>query len=161
MDATGVQNIRSLACMRGYSPWRLRSKIDEIVEFSELGAFAQMPVKTYSSGMLARLLFSTATAFHHDVLLLEEWLSAGDASFVEKAAARMDSLTEHSQIIVMATHNFELARFFGTHVMVLDHGKVDFLGSKDAFFESYDRDVALVAAAKRQEAELAASGTVP
>ena len=154
LDATGIQNIRSLACYRGHSPWRLRSRIDEIIEFSELGAFAQMPVRVYSSGMLARLLFATATAFPHDILLLEEWLSAGDASFVEKAATRMEGVAEQSQVIVMATHNFELARSFATHVLVLEHGRASFLGSKDLFFEGYDRDAATVAAAKKQEAAL-------
>jgi lipopolysaccharide transport system ATP-binding protein len=146
-EASGVDNIRTLACMRGQSPWRLRSKIEEIVEFSELGAFASMPVKMYSSGMLARLLFSTATSFPHGILLLEEWLSAGDATFVAKATQRMVNLTEESEIIVTATHDFNLARAIATHVIVLDHGKADFQGTADAFFAAYDRDVAMVQAA--------------
>lgn len=156
-EASGVQNIRMLACMRGHSPWRLRGKIEEIIEFSELGAFASMPVKVYSSGMLARLLFATATAFPHDVLLLEEWLSAGDANFVVKASERMKSVAEQSQIIVTATHNFELARSLATQVIVLDHGRADFQGTAQEFFEGYDRDVAIVAAAKRAEEERAAA----
>ncbi|MBW8892414.1 MAG: ABC transporter ATP-binding protein [Burkholderiales bacterium] len=152
MEASGVDNIRMLACMRGHSPWRLRGKIEEIVEFSELGAFVSMPVKMYSSGMLARLLFSTATSFSHSILLLEEWLSAGDATFVAKATQRMIDLTEESEIIVTATHNFELARAIATHVIVLEHGRPAFQGTAEDFFKGYDHDVAKVLEAKAAEA---------
>ncbi|CAN5394165.1 ABC transporter ATP-binding protein [soil metagenome] len=151
-EASGVDNIRMLACMRGHSPWRLRGKIEEIIEFSELGTFASMPVKMYSSGMLARLLFSTATSFKHNILLLEEWLSAGDATFVAKAMQRMLDLTEESEIIVTATHDFNLARAIATHVIVLDHGRVGFQGTSEEFFAGYDSDVAKVQAAKEAAA---------
>jgi lipopolysaccharide transport system ATP-binding protein len=158
LEASGVENIRMLACMRGQSPWRLRGKIEEIVEFSELGAFASMPAKMYSSGMLARLLFSTATSFPHSILLLEEWLSAGDATFVAKATQRMVDLTDESEIIVTATHDFNLARAIATHVIVLNHGRADFQGTAEAFFAGYDSDVAKVQAAKEAAAALAKSG---
>jgi lipopolysaccharide transport system ATP-binding protein len=147
MEATGIDNIRMMACMRGHSPWKLGRKVDEIVGFSELGAYAYMPVKMYSSGMVARLLFATATAFSHEILLLEEWLSAGDASFLAKATERMNSIAEKSQIIVTATHNFDLARSVCNKVMVLDHGAVTFFDTTEEFFRRYDRDVAAVAAA--------------
>ncbi|MBW8859158.1 MAG: ABC transporter ATP-binding protein [Caulobacter sp.] len=123
-----------------------------VVEFSELGAFVSMPVKMYSSGMLARLLFSTATSFSHSILLLEEWLSAGDATFVAKATQRMIDLTEESEIIVTATHNFELARAIATHVIVLEHGRPAFQGTAEDFFKGYDHDVAKVLEAKAAEA---------
>ena len=148
MEATGVDNIRMMACMRGHSPWKLGAKVDEIIEFSELGAYALMPIKLYSSGMVARLMFATATAFSHEILLLEEWLSAGDASFLAKATERMNSIAEKSQIIVTATHNFNLARSVCNKVMVLDHGTVTFLDTAGAFFAQYDRDVAALAAAE-------------
>ena len=157
MEATGVDNIKMLACMRGHSPWRLGAKVDEIVEFSELGAFALMPIKLYSSGMIARLMFATATAFSHEILLLEEWLSAGDASFLAKATDRMNSIAEKSQIIVTATHNFNLARSVCNKVMVLDHGAVKFLDTAEAFFERYDQDVAAAAAAEAAERNARAS----
>ena len=134
MEATGVQNIRLLAAMRGYSPWRLKDQIDAIVDFSELGAFANIPVRTYSSGMLARLLFSVATAFAHDILLLEEWLSAGDANFVQKATARMSDVLTNTRVVVTATHSPHLVRQLCNKVLILDHGRQAFLGSVDDYF---------------------------
>jgi len=132
-EATGVRNIRLLASMRGHSPWRLSSKVDEIVEFSGLGHFANVPVKSYSSGMIARLLFAVATSFQHEVLLLEEWLSAGDQNFVAQATARMLSVAENSRVIVTATHSIALATSLCNKVLHLEHGKVLFFGA----FESY------------------------
>jgi lipopolysaccharide transport system ATP-binding protein len=120
--------------MRGYSPWRLSSKIDEIVEFAELGAFIDMPVRIYSAGMLARLLFSVATAFEYDVLLLEEWLTAGDVDFVNKATAKMTALTENSRVIVTATHSPPLVQMLCNKVLALDHGQVTFFGSVEDYY---------------------------
>ena len=157
MEATGVDNIKMMACMRGHSPWRLGAKVEEIVAFSELGAYALMPIKMYSSGMVARLMFATATAFSHEILLLEEWLSAGDASFLAKATDRMNSIAEESQIIVTATHNFNLARSVCNKVMVLDHGAVQFFDTAEEFFRRYDRDVATVAAAEAAERQARAN----
>ncbi len=133
-EATGVENIKLLAAMRGYSPWRLKNAIDEIVEFSGLGAYASMPVRVYSAGMMARLLFSTATAFDHEILLLEEWLTAGDADFISKATERMEKLVEGSRVIITATHSMPLARAICNKVLRLEHGQVTYFGD----IESYD-----------------------
>ena len=132
-EATGIENIKHLAAMRGFSPWRLGSKIEEIVEFSELGNFIDMPVRTYSSGISARLLFAVATAFQHDVLLLEEWLSAGDSSFIEKAAQRMNEMVQEARVIITATHSTQLVQSICNKVLVLDHGKVAYFGSLSAY----------------------------
>jgi lipopolysaccharide transport system ATP-binding protein len=132
-EASGVRNIRLLASMRGHSPWRLQSKVDEIVEFSGLGHFANVPVKSYSSGMVARLLFAVATSFQHDVLLLEEWLSAGDRNFVTQATERMLNVAENSRVIITATHSITLATSLCNKVLYLDHGKVLFFGAFDAY----------------------------
>jgi lipopolysaccharide transport system ATP-binding protein len=83
-----------LASLRGYSPWRMSAKVEEIIEFSGLGHFANMPAKSYSSGMTMRLLFAVATWSDHDVLLIEEWLSAGDENFVKQATQRMLGVAE-------------------------------------------------------------------
>jgi|688.fasta_scaffold25740_6 ABC-type polysaccharide/polyol phosphate transport system ATPase subunit len=158
MEATGVENIKIMACIRGHVPWKLGRLVDDIINFSELGAYALMPVKMYSSGMIARLLFATATAFSHEILLLEEWLSAGDASFLAKATGRMNGIAEKSQIIVTATHNFDLARAVCNKVMVLDHGAVVFLDTAEEFFRRYDRDVAALAEATQRENSQHAAG---
>ena len=127
-DATGVENIKHIAAMRGHSPFRLAGKIDEIIQFSELGGFIDMPIRTYSSGMSARLLFAVATAFQHDVLLLEEWLSAGDAAFLAKASKRMNDLVEDARVIVTATHSMSLVEAICNKVLALEHGRVVFFG---------------------------------
>jgi lipopolysaccharide transport system ATP-binding protein len=127
-EATGARNIYLLASLRGYSPWRMSPKVEEIIQFSGLGHFANMPVKSYSSGMIARLLFAVATSFDHDVLLLEEWLSAGDESFVQQATQRMLSVAEQSRVIVTATHSMMLAEKLCNKVLYLDHGQPIFFG---------------------------------
>jgi ABC-type polysaccharide/polyol phosphate transport system ATPase subunit len=137
-DATGTRNIRLLASLRGYSPWRMADKVDEIIEFSGLGHFANMAVKTYSSGMIARLLFAVATSFEHDVLLLEEWLSAGDESFVDRATQRMLSVAEQSRVIVTATHSMGLAHRLCNKVLYLAHGQPIFFGGMPDFRRWYD-----------------------
>ena len=132
-EATGVRNVRLLASMRGHSPWRLSSKVDEIIEFSGLGHFANVPVKSYSSGMIARLLFAVATSYSHDVLLLEEWLSAGDKNFVAQATERMLSVTESTRVIITATHSIALATTLCNKVLHLDHGRALFFGPLDEY----------------------------
>lgn len=137
-EATGARNIRLLASLRGYSPWRMTAKVDEIVDFSGLGHFAGMPVKSYSSGMVARLLFAVATSFEHDILLLEEWLSAGDESFVKQATARMLDVAEQSRVIVTATHSMPLAEQLCNKVLYLDHGQPVYFGSLADYRRWYD-----------------------
>jgi ABC-type polysaccharide/polyol phosphate transport system ATPase subunit len=149
-EATGARNIMLLACLRGYSPWRIKSKVEEIINFSGLGHFANMPVKSYSSGMTARLLFAVATSFDHDVLLLEEWLSAGDESFVKQATARMLSVAEQTRVIVTATHSIDLAERLCNKVLYLDHGQPVYFGPMTGYRRWYDleRNIAQAAAAQ-------------
>ena len=137
-EATGARNIRLLASLRGYSPWRMAAKVDEIIDFSGLGHFANMPVKSYSSGMAARLLFAVATSFEHDVLLIEEWLSAGDEAFVKQATERMLSVAEQSRVIVTATHSIGLAEQLCNKVLYLDHGQPVYFGSMADYRQWYD-----------------------
>jgi lipopolysaccharide transport system ATP-binding protein len=137
-EATGARNVRLLASLRGYSPWRLSGKVEEIIEFSGLGHFANVPVKSYSSGMVARLLFAVATSFEHDVLLLEEWLSAGDEDFVSQATERMLSVAEQSRVIITATHSMALAETLCNKVLYLDHGQPIYFGPLTGFRRWYD-----------------------
>jgi lipopolysaccharide transport system ATP-binding protein len=149
-EATGVRNVRLLASYRGYSPWRMQDKVDEIIEFSGLGHFANMPVKSYSSGMVARLLFAVATSFDHDVLLLEEWLSAGDESFVKQATNRMLGVAEQTRVIVTATHSLALAEQLCNKVLYLDHGQPVFFGSISSYRRWYDVERKIPQAAAAQ-----------
>ncbi|MBE0590422.1 MAG: ABC transporter ATP-binding protein, partial [Hydrogenophaga sp.] len=106
-DATGFENIYLRGIMNGFKPSMIRSKIDEIADFTELGEYLNLPVRTYSSGMMLRLTFAISTSIQADILLMDEWLSVGDADFREKAAKRLKSLVDNASILVIASHNPE------------------------------------------------------
>ena len=108
----------------GLSRQTIRSKIDEITEFSELGDYIEMPVRTYSSGMVMRLAFSISTSVEADILLMDEWLSVGDSDFVKKAEDRLKNLIDKTPILVMATHSEEILREVCNKVVKLDAGRL-------------------------------------
>ena len=127
-NATGRENITFRGVLLGLSRERIRELTPSIIEFSELGDWIEKPVYTYSSGMLLRLAFSIVTALENDILLMDEWIGAGDAGFIEKAQARMDVMLEHSKIIVLATHNMPLVERVCERSIVLSDGKALFDG---------------------------------
>ncbi|PHY18828.1 ABC transporter ATP-binding protein [Caulobacter sp. BP25] len=131
MEATGLRNIYKLGLMRRLSRKVIDSRVDSIAEFSGLGDFLHLPVRTYSAGMLARLMFSVATEFEADILVLDEWLSAGDADFVKKAGQRMQKMVEEAKIVVLATHDHDLVRRVCNRVCELKGGHIAFLGSTE------------------------------
>jgi lipopolysaccharide transport system ATP-binding protein len=99
-------------------------------------------VRTYSAGMLARLMFTVATEFEADILVLDEWLSAGDAAFVQKAADRMHRMVEDAKIVVLATHDHDLVRRVCNRVCELQAGKIVFLGSTEDWLAQREAEVA-------------------
>jgi lipopolysaccharide transport system ATP-binding protein len=109
----------------------IQRRIPAIVEFSELGAFIDMPFKTYSAGMMARLTFAVGTEIGGDILLLDEWLGAGDAAFQQKANTRMANFVNEAKIVVLATHNAGLVHNVCNKVLVLDAGRASFYGSTE------------------------------
>jgi lipopolysaccharide transport system ATP-binding protein len=128
LEATGEENIRLLALYRGYSKREVAEAYDDIVAFSELGAFVKLPVKTYSAGMQARLAFSVATSFHPDVVLMDEWITTGDEGFVAKAQARLTDYVDKARAMVLASHNKDVLRRICNKVLILEHGKVRAFG---------------------------------
>ena len=128
-DATGLQNIKKMGAMRMIPKKVIDSRMDAIAEFSELGHFLQLPVKTYSSGMTMRLMFSVATEFDSDILVMDEWLSAGDAAFVAKATERMETFVDRAKILIIGTHNLGLVDKVCNKVCVLENGAAVFYGS--------------------------------
>jgi ABC-type polysaccharide/polyol phosphate transport system ATPase subunit len=98
--------------------------MDEIVAFSELGDFIDMPFKTYSQGMAARLAFSVATTLEPEILLMDEWIGAGDPAFQTKARERMTALADKAGIIVLASHNNALLKATCNKALKLEHGRV-------------------------------------
>lgn len=127
-EATGRENIYIRGALLGLSRRQLDENFDEIVEFSELGDFIDMPVRTYSSGMHLRLAFSVSTIIRPEILLMDEWLSVGDASFNEKARKRMTDLVEASDILVIASHSRKLIEDTCNRVFWFEHGMLKMSG---------------------------------
>jgi len=130
-EATGLQNIRNLAMMQMMSKKEIERRLPQIVEFSELGAFIHMPYKTYSAGMMARLTFSVATSTDADVLIMDEWISAGDAEFRKKAQERMANFVGNASIVIIASHDPTTIDRVCNKVMVMESGRPTFFGGKE------------------------------
>lgn len=136
-EATGRENIFIRGALLGLSRSQIEKNFDEIVEFSELGDFIDMPVRTYSSGMHLRLAFSVATIIRPEILLMDEWLSVGDASFNEKARKRMTDLVESSEILVIASHSRRLIEQTCNRVLWFEHGTLKMQGSPHEICRAY------------------------
>jgi lipopolysaccharide transport system ATP-binding protein len=121
-SATGFDNIRLRGRIAGMTSREIESRLDEIAEFSGLGPFLAMPVKTYSAGMQARLAFAAATAVEADVLLMDEWIAVGDTDFQHLAHTRLLKLVERAGILVLASHDHDLLRLYCNKVMRLEGG---------------------------------------
>jgi len=121
-SATGYDNIRLRGRIAGLSTREIEERMDEIAEFTGLGPFLAMPVKTYSAGMQARLAFAAATSVEADVLLMDEWIAVGDADFQQLAHKRLLKLVERAGILVLASHDVELLRLYCNKVMRLEGG---------------------------------------
>ena len=135
VESTGLQNIRKIGQMRMIPDRVINARMDAIVEFSGLGDFVRLPVKTYSAGMMARLMFSCATEFEADILVLDEWLSAGDSAFMQQASARMKAFVDKARIVVLGTHDVNLVTAVCNKVLQLDGGRAAFLGSVEDWQE--------------------------
>ena len=123
-DATGYENIFLRGIMMGLTPREIKDKTDEIADFTDLGEYLNMPVRTYSSGMQLRLAFAVSTSVQADILIMDEWLSVGDAEFTEKASVRLTKLVESAAILVMASHSPELIAKVCNRAFRLEHGRV-------------------------------------
>ena len=133
-EATGRRNIVLRGLINGWTMDEINSRMEDIIAFSELGEFIDLPYKTYSQGMAGRLAFSIATSFEPEILLMDEWISAGDPPFQEKARVRMQEMAQRAGIIVLASHNSDLIKRTCNKVLELEKGKVKFFGSAEAWF---------------------------
>lgn len=127
-EQSGRYNIKLRSIIERRSRKDLPALIEDVESFAELGPFLDMPMHTYSAGMRARLAFGLATAFRYDILLLDEWLGAGDQKMQEKAAQRMSDFVEASSITVIASHSKRLLSRICNVGLVLHHGKNVFFG---------------------------------
>lgn len=123
-EATGRENIYLRGGMLGMSKQEVTRNLEDIIEFSELGDFVNMPLRTYSTGMHMRLAFAVSTIMRPQILLMDEWLSVGDEGFKHKAEARLRDLVQTTNILVVATHSRELLMETCNRAIWLEHGKV-------------------------------------
>jgi lipopolysaccharide transport system ATP-binding protein len=123
-DATGFENIYLRGIMDGMRPAEIRSRINEIAEFTDLGEYLNLPVRTYSSGMMVRLAFAISTNVEADIILMDEWLSVGDADFRSKAEARLEAMVDNASILVIATHDPGLVERVCTRKITMEHGVI-------------------------------------
>jgi ABC-type polysaccharide/polyol phosphate transport system ATPase subunit len=123
-DATGYENIRLRGLYLGLSNKQVKQRMDEIADFTELGPFLDMPMRTYSQGMQTRLSFAVSTSVDPEVLLLDEGIGAGDAAFMERAEKRLRAFVGRAGILVLASHSVSLLRDLCTRAIVLEHGEI-------------------------------------
>ena len=124
MEATGRENILLCGLMFGLGFDEILQLTPSIGEFSGLGEFLDMPVRTYSSGMQMRLVFSIVTSVHAEVLLMDEWLSVGDAEFVVQAERRLQEMVDAASILVIASHSLEVIEHLCNVIVTLEHGEI-------------------------------------
>ena len=135
---TGKENIFLYGTVLGYTKGYLEEKYDEIVEFSELGKFIDVPIKNYSSGMKSKLGFSIATIANPDILILDEVLSVGDAKFRKKSEAKIMQLMEGGTTVLFVSHSLAQVRRICDRAMILDHGMLKAIGGIDEISNQYE-----------------------
>lgn len=123
-EATGIENIYLRGLVLGLSREQIEDQIDDITEFTGLGDYLELPVKTYSAGMFARLAFAISTAAHNDILLIDEGIGAGDAAFLESAQRRINSLFERTSIVIIASHSEDIIARLCNRRIKMEHGKI-------------------------------------
>jgi len=138
-EATGRENIVLRGLLMGLTRAEIDERIDEIGEFSELGDFLDLPTKTYSTGMMLRLLFSIATSLGSEILLMDEWIVAGDEKFLTRAHQRLHGLVERSSILILASHSSGLLRSVCNRAILLEAGGIAASGTVDEILDQYRR----------------------
>jgi lipopolysaccharide transport system ATP-binding protein len=140
-EATGWQNIYNRGYLQGETPSRLKNKILEIADFSELGEFLDLPLRCYSEGMIMRLAFAIATSSDPEILLIDEVFGAGDAVFQKKAEKRMKDFLNRARIVVMVMHHLEFLEEFCTRVMWIHQGQIHRDGPAREIISAYRKEV--------------------
>ena len=136
--ASGYENIVSRGLVLGFTKQKIRQNIRQIAEFSGLGEFLNMPVRTYSDGMRLRLAFAITTRIEPDVLLMDEWLSVGDKEFVKSAEQKLQELIGNSSILIFATHDLVLVQELCNKALFMSHGQVVDYGPAEKIVNLYN-----------------------
>jgi ABC-2 type transport system ATP-binding protein len=142
-DATGYENIWLRSSVLGFSREAIAQHIDGIAEFSELGDYLDMPVRTYSTGMFVRLGFAIATALDPQILVMDEMIGAGDAKFLSRAETRLKAMIERTGILVVASHSPDILKTWCNKAMLMNHGKLVHFGDVQDTLRRYEELAAI------------------
>jgi ABC-2 type transport system ATP-binding protein/lipopolysaccharide transport system ATP-binding protein len=156
-ESSGYENILLRGLYLGLRKAEIRAKVDEIADFTELGEFLEMPLRTYSAGMFARLAFAISTSIDPEILLLDEGIGAGDDVFLEKAKRRLDALINRARILVLASHSDELVRKLCNQAILMENGRVVTSGPTDEMLERYHQKASAAAPILVHETDAAMS----
>jgi len=137
-DISGYDNIRLRGLILGLPAREIEERMADIAEFTELGDYLDIPVRTYSSGMMTRLTFAVATCFSPEILLMDEWIVAGDAGFLAKAQHRVEAFVEQAGILVLASHSTEICRRWCNKAVWMERGEVKMAADISAVVDSYN-----------------------
>ena len=143
-ELSGRENIFLNGAVLGYGKKFLRDKYNEIVEFAELQDFIEVPIRNYSSGMLARLAFSIATIVDPEVLIVDEILSVGDAAFQIKSRDKMQSMIEGGTTVLFVSHSVDIVKEICNKVLWLDHGKSQMFGKSEEVCYAYEHSLGIL-----------------
>lgn len=136
-ESTGRENIIMRGILLGLTRRQIQEKMDEIADFTDLGDYLSVPMRTYSSGMQLRLAFAIATSIDPEILLIDEILGVGDANFLEKAQKKMASLMDRSSIVVLASHSGAILKEFCNKGLIMEGGRIKFYGTVDDALSIY------------------------
>jgi ABC-type polysaccharide/polyol phosphate transport system ATPase subunit len=139
-ESSGYENIILRGLYLGLTRAEIKERRDSVAEFTELGGFLDFPVRTYSAGMQARLAFAMATCIDPEILLLDEGISAGDATFLEKANVRLDEFIKKAGILVLASHSVDLILKLCNKAVMMEHGRMIWSGDVEEGLEKYLKD---------------------
>lgn len=137
IELTTTENVILLGALLGRPPEFMRRRVDQIVQWAGLEDYGDVPVRAFSSGMLARLGFAVATDVEPDVLAVDEVLAVGDQEFQRRSAERIRSLIDAGTTVILVSHDLDLVRSFATRVMWLDHGRVQMMGPAHEVVSQY------------------------
>lgn len=136
-NLTGLENTYLYASLMGWKRKQIDSKLEDIIAFSELGHHFERPIKTYSSGMKARLGISVATAFRPDILLIDEVLGVGDASFRKKSEQRVRDMIEESGTVIIVSHSQNFMSELCDRIILMEKGKIVDVGAPSEMYRLY------------------------
>jgi len=165
-EISGYENIIIRGMFMGMTRKQMLAKVDEIADFTELGEYLNMPLRTYSTGMRVRVALGVVTSIDPEILLLDEGIGAVDADFMKKARTRLQALVERSGILVFASHSNEFLAQLCDRAMWIDHGQIRMSGGIEDVVRAYEGDEAgdhvahVIQELEREKSAASANGTV-